>query len=147
MEVEVSVRPPTRPTGYEDILAEVIRHVAREELADRSQECEVGLMLVGPAEIRALNRRWRGTDEVTDVLAFPTDTPQELPPGMPVLLGDVVLCPDYIAGPRTSPRLSALAAVVAHGMLHLLGYDHERPEDRAVMLAKQERYAKEAVRQ
>lgn len=77
---------------------------------------ELGIAWVGSDEMRALKREHLGVDEATDVLSFPLDGRDELPPGEPRALGDVVLCPDVV-GESWRERL-------VHGLLHLLGYDH-----------------------
>ena len=77
---------------------------------------ELGLAFVGADEIRALKREHLGIDEATDVLSFPIDGRDELPDGMPRVLGDVVLCPEVVGDEWRRP--------LAHGLLHLLGYDH-----------------------
>ena len=84
--------------------------------AEGIEEGELGLHLVGPAEIRALKREHLGVDEETDALAFPIDGSEPLPAGMPRQLGDVVLCPAVLG--------TAWRAPVVHAVLHLVGYDH-----------------------
>jgi len=84
--------------------------------AEGIEEGELGLHLVGPAEIRALKREHLGVDEETDALAFPIDGSEPLPTGVPRQLGDVVLCPEVVG--------TAWRAPVVHAVLHLLGYDH-----------------------
>ena len=80
------------------------------------EEGELGLTLVEPDEIRALKRDHLGIDEATDVLSFPIDGREELPDGVPRALGDVVICPQVVGDEWRWP--------LAHGLLHLLGYDH-----------------------
>jgi probable rRNA maturation factor len=77
---------------------------------------ELGIAFVAPDEIRTLKRDHLGIDEPTDVLSFPIDGREDVPPGIPRALGDVVLCP-HVVGDRWRWAL-------AHGLLHLLGYDH-----------------------
>jgi probable rRNA maturation factor len=79
-------------------------------------EGELGLVFVGPDEIRSLKREHLGVDEETDVLSFPLDGRDELPEGVPRALGDVVLCPQVVGDEWRTP--------LVHGVLHLLGYDH-----------------------
>jgi probable rRNA maturation factor len=96
----------------------VIREVLEAEGID---EGEVGLQLVGPGEIRALKRDHLGIDEETDALAFPIDAREELPPGVPRQLGDVVLCPQVVGDHWRAP--------LVHAVLHLVGYDHGKEMD------------------
>ena len=77
---------------------------------------ELGIAFVSPDEIRALKREHLGIDEATDVLSFPVDGLDELPPGVPRALGDVVLCPQVVGDTWREP--------LVHGLLHLLGYEH-----------------------
>jgi probable rRNA maturation factor len=91
----------------------VIRDVLQAEGID---DGELGLQLVGPEEIRALKREHLGIDEETDALAFPIDARNELPPGVPRQLGDIVLCPEVVGDHWRAP--------LVHAILHLVGYDH-----------------------
>jgi probable rRNA maturation factor len=99
-------------------------------------DAELSLLVVGDRRIRALNRQWRGRDAATDVLSFPLSDP----PGIGPVLGDVVISFETAArrahgeGRSTTKELERY---LAHGILHLLGYDHERPED-ARRMANQE---------
>ena len=100
--------------------AAVVRDVLA---AEGVEEGEVGLSLVSAEESRALKREHLGVDEPTDALAFPIDGRDDLPPGLPRQLGDVVLCP-AVAG-------DAWRGPLVHAVLHLVGYDHgERMEAR-----------------
>ena len=92
---------------------ELARRVLRGE---GIEDGELGLAFVGPEEMRGLKREHLGIDEPTDVLSFPIDGRDELPDGVPRALGDVVLCPQVVR--------DAWRAPLAHGLLHLLGYDH-----------------------
>jgi probable rRNA maturation factor len=79
-------------------------------------EGELGLAFVAPDEMRGLKREHLGIDEPTDVLSFPIDGRDDLPDGLPRVLGDVVLCPQVVGEEWRRP--------LAHGVLHLLGFDH-----------------------
>jgi probable rRNA maturation factor len=84
--------------------------------AEGIEDGDLGIAFATPSEVRELKARHLGIDEATDVLSFPVDARDELPPGIPRQLGDVVLCPQ-IVGEIWRPPL-------VHGLLHLLGYDH-----------------------
>jgi probable rRNA maturation factor len=96
----------------------VIREVLEAEGID---EGELGLQLVPPDEIRALKRDHLGINEETDALAFPIDAREDLPPGVPRQLGDVVLCPEVVGEQWRAP--------LVHAVLHLVGYDHGEEMD------------------
>ena len=85
-------------------------------VAEGVADGELGITWVGSEEMRTLKREHLGIDEATDVLSFPLDGRDELPPGEPRALGDVVLCPDVVGELWHEP--------LVHGLLHLLGYDH-----------------------
>ena len=94
--------------------------------------------LVGPDEIAALNERHLGRTGPTDVLAFPIEdlVPGEVPAttvgGPPLLVGDVVICPEVVRRQAAESAVAfddEMALMVVHGILHLLGYDHEVAAD------------------
>lgn len=110
--------------------APFVRRAARAALAALGERgCEVSLLLVGDEEMRALNRDWRGRDRTTDVLSFSQleGDAGPAPEGRP--LGDVVLSLPTAArqaAARGRPLEAEVAELVVHGLLHLLGWDHER---------------------
>ncbi|HXF58058.1 MAG TPA: rRNA maturation RNase YbeY [Actinomycetota bacterium] len=113
----------------EEALAELARRTLEGEGV---REGELSLSFVTEEEMAQLHQRYLGEPGPTDVLSFPL--------GEDGLVGDVVVCPAVAA--RNNPDLrSELRLLVVHGVLHLLGYDHEDPGDRAAMWARQEAYA------
>jgi probable rRNA maturation factor len=99
----------------------------------------VDISLTDDDEQRALNRTWRGKDAPTNVLAFPAADPTTpLPPGAPLLLGDVVLAFETVrreAAEQDKTLADHLCHLVVHGVLHLLGFDHENAAEAAIMEA------------
>ena len=102
------------------------------EVAPASARGEVTVALVGDRQIRRLNRRFRGLDRVTDVLAFPMDgaAPDPGPLGSgPRYLGDIVIATDRArrqARAEGHSLTTELRVLALHGLLHLVGYDHGR---------------------
>lgn len=113
--------------------------LARDVLAAEGRAGELTLTFVGRDEITELNREHMGVDGPTDVLSFPLDADEPAPAGgVPVLLGDVVVCPEVAAAaaPEHAGTVDdELALLVVHGVLHVLGHDHAEPEETARMRA------------
>lgn len=114
-------------------------------VAPRGARGEVSVALVSSARIRALNRRFRRTDRVTDVLSFPGDDRTRDPRSStlaPRHLGDIVIATGVArrqareAGHSFTEELKVLAL---HGLLHLMGYDHHDPSDRGRMARAERR--------
>jgi probable rRNA maturation factor len=100
-----------------DLDLEAAVALAREALsAEGIADGELGLAFVATEEMRALKAEYLGVDETTDVLSFPIDARDELPPGVPRALGDIVICPQVVG--------EAWRGSLVHGLLHLLGYEH-----------------------
>jgi probable rRNA maturation factor len=111
-----------------------LQRLARRFLAELGHPGELSLALVKDPEIRALKARWLGQDEATDVLSFPAG--DEGPSPGPRLLGDVVISLDTarrVARRLGTPVEHELALYLAHGLLHLLGHDHQSPRQEARM--------------
>ena len=130
---------------------------AMEKAAERAVElqglpgekCQLSVTFVEPEEIHELNAQYRGVDSVTDVLSFPQFGPEELdyyaasPEETPdeLMLGDVVICKEKAEAQAAEFGHGIereLIYLFTHSVLHLLGYDHEEPEDKAVMRAREE---------
>ena len=111
----ISVEVENR-SGAEIDEAAAVELAGRVLHAEGIEDGELGIAFVGEDEMRALKRDHLGLDEVTDVLSFPIDGRDELPGGVPRALGDVVLCPQVVREQWRWP--------LAHGLLHLLGYEH-----------------------
>lgn len=104
------------------------------------EEVELSITLVDDASIARINAKWRDQPRPTDVLSFPAG---EMPPipGQPQPIGDVVISLDT-ARRRASEEGTSLAAelsrYLAHGLLHLLGHDHQTPEQAREMSRAEE---------
>ncbi len=106
-------------------------------------DAELAIMLVDEAAMEQLHVQWMDEPGPTDVLSFPMD---ELRPGTedsptPAgLLGDVVLCPQVAEGQAETAghsTLEELQLLTAHGILHLLGFDHAEPDEEKEMFGLQ----------
>ena len=143
---------PSRSSGTSSLEIEIVRHsdlwdsievsgdaLSRAALAAFAASsaapngpCEVTLVLTDDEEMRELNRTWRGKDTSTNVLSFPAGEPAGEAHGAPSPLGDIVLAGETVieeAKLKGIPAADHAAHLVVHGMLHLLGFDHERDAD------------------
>jgi probable rRNA maturation factor len=100
--------------------------------------CELSVSFVDDHEMTELHRRYADEDGPTDVLSFPLDEGDQDGTRM---LGDVVIAPAVAARNHPEDPSAELRLLLVHGILHLLGYDHERDQERAEMWARQERYS------
>jgi probable rRNA maturation factor len=111
----------------------VVRRAITEAAAVLSTpNAELAIVLTDDSAIRLLNRAWRGVDAATNVLSFPTARGG----GEPPLIGDIVLAFETIAAEARAehkPFAHHVAHLAVHGFLHLLGYDHVRIKDTAIM--------------
>lgn len=126
---------------FRDLITRAFLEVLAREGAD--PDVEVSLTFVDDEQIRVLNREYRAKDTATDVLSFPQDDEDGFRsiPGMPQVLGDIV-----ISLPRAEEQAETfghslereVVYLAVHGLLHLLGFDHEDEEGRAEMRAREE---------
>ncbi|MEY2597432.1 MAG: hypothetical protein RLZ80_381 [Actinomycetota bacterium] len=111
-------------------------------------ECELTLAFINDEEMEQLHIKWMDLPGSTDVMSFPMDElkPNDPEPG---ILGDIVISPVFAraqadkAGHSFEHEIKILAA---HGLLHLLGYDHQELEDEKVMFALQEDLVKRSAK-
>jgi probable rRNA maturation factor len=121
-----------------------MRAVAEAVLRTEGQTGELALVITGDRSIRDLNRDFLGIDAPTDVLAFPTQEkggPFVAAPEAGGYLGDVILSyprAEAQAHQQGHPVEQEIDLLIVHGILHLLGYDHATPGDKAAMWAHQD---------
>ena len=106
-----------------------------------SQAPELSLLFTDDAHIQTLNREWRGKDKATNVLSFPAF---DVAPGdpLPPMLGDIALAQETISSEAVleeKPFEHHVTHLIVHGLLHLLGYDHETDEEAEEMEAIERR--------
>ncbi|ASR42353.1 rRNA maturation RNase YbeY [Xanthomonas citri pv. mangiferaeindicae] len=113
------------------------RRWASAALDGRIREADLAIRLVDEDEGRALNRHYRGKDYATNVLSFPAELPEGLPEGVRLpLLGDLVICAPVVAREAAEQHKRQgdhYAHLTVHGVLHLLGWDHENDKDAEAM--------------
>ncbi len=124
--IEIEAQAPPEITAR---LTDVLRFACADLAIERAT---LGLMIVGPGEMAGINAEHRQEPVPTDVLSFTVDGP-DLVHGWPddgpaPELGDIIICPEAAEEP--------LEVLAVHGLLHLLGYDHET--DAGEMLARQD---------
>jgi len=131
------------PVDVSEIIP-LAEHVMRME--QLPEESEVAIVLIDNAEMARYNELYMGKEGPTDVLSFPIEDgrpgepPQRDPEGPPVNLGDIFIAPDVV---RANAERSGtdfqgeLALMVVHGMLHLLGWDHQGDADAERMEARE----------
>ena len=145
---------------YEKIAREVILQALEEEGCP--YECEIGLTLVNDDSIREINKEYRNIDRSTDVLSFPMleypapadfDFLEEAddsasaddsfnPDTGELMLGDIIISVDHVMAQAEQYGHSIqreYAFLIAHSMLHLMGFDHMTPEEAQVMETEQEK--------
>jgi probable rRNA maturation factor len=143
MELEVDIEEPW-PAGKWETLAERAAEAAAQVAPELGNpRLSASLLFTSDAEIHALNREWRQRDKATNVLSFPMLEREELlalpGQGPPELLGDVALAYETCAreaAEKGTPLEDHAAHLIVHGLLHLVGHDHETsPADADAMEA------------
>jgi probable rRNA maturation factor len=116
---------PARPLARETIAAAVVESGVA--LAPGAELC---IHLADDEHVRGLNARWRGLDQPTNVLSFPASAPAEIAKAQ--LIGDIVLAFETLtreAADEGKPLADHYRHLVAHGFLHLIGFDHDNEAD------------------
>ena len=123
-----------------------LKGLVRAILSDVGEtSADLGVLFVGDQRMRGFNRRYRGKDRTTDVLAFAM---REAPNSSAHLLGDVVIAVPTAARQARQGQRSLdeeLTILLVHGILHLCGYDHERSEKEARRMHRRERMILRAI--
>lgn len=109
------------------LLEEVLNRVLKKESS--GEEWNLSIVFVGEEEMRELNQSYRGKDEDTDVLSFDLSL-KEVGHRR---LGQIVICPSQVSEGR-------MELTTVHGVLHLLGYDHQTEDDLKKMRSKEKEY-------
>lgn len=138
----IDIRADADATGID---ARALRALARRALAAErvATPAELSIVLTDDATVRALNRDYRGADRATDVLSFAQEEGAAFahPAGEARHLGDVVISIDTArrqARRRGAELRDEVAHLLVHGILHLLGHDHEMPAEAAIMRARED---------
>ncbi len=151
-EIGLSVEEKFRGLVDEDWVRKVAQQVLRAEGV--APPYEVSLVFTDSETVQRLNRDYRSVDEPTDVLAFymlpqkEADSSFALPPDGVLRLGEVIISyPQAVEQAKEQGHSidKELALLIIHGILHLLGYDHEQPEEEKRMRARERELLEERV--
>jgi len=101
------------------------------------QDCDLAISIVDESRMSELHEEWMNLKGPTDVLSFPMD---ELEPHSPLpgIVGDIVLCPQFVEAQAKDGLEAELQLLTIHGVLHCLGYDHAKPAEERAMFDLQE---------
>lgn len=129
-----------RGRRHADIAAATVRRRAQRMLQALSlAEAELSVVLCDDLVMRGLNQRYRGRDRTTDVLAFAMHEGAAMPSVVAAPLGDIVIAvPTAVRQAQTAGRrtVDEITMLLAHGLLHLLGFDHRTPNEDRRMRAR-----------
>ncbi|MCK4453953.1 rRNA maturation RNase YbeY [Candidatus Parcubacteria bacterium] len=117
-------------------------------MAERKKDVDLSIAFVGQGRMREINKRYRGKNRVTDVLSFPESKVLlqkfKVGPSQKIQgLGEIIICLREVkknAKKFSSSFEKELNKVLIHGILHLLGYDHEKGEEKAEEMEEKEKY-------
>lgn len=151
-EIGISLQEKFRGLIDEDWVRRVVQHVLKAEGV--APPFEVSLVFTDSETVQRLNRDYRGMNETTDVLAFSmlpqteADSSFALPPDGVLRLGEVIISyPQAVEQAKEQGHSveQELALLIVHGILHLLGYDHEKPEEATRMRSREKELLEEIV--
>jgi len=140
----IEIRNLTTSQIDESFIKKIAEIVFKEE--NVKKETELSIAFIGSGRMRKLNKIWRNKNRATDILAFPElkVACEKFRLGKSskiAVIGEIVICLREIKKNAKRFKTSAnkeLARVIAHGILHLLGYDHEKSEEKAERMRKRE---------
>lgn len=123
-----------------EILKPLLEYARKKENLEDT-ELEFSVIIVDNKRIHEINKEYRGIDRPTDVISFALEDNEEIEFDHYRVLGDIYISIDKVreqAREYGHSEKRELAFLTVHGFLHLLGYDHMKPEDEKVMFARQE---------
>ena len=133
---------------YEDIIKKVVEQCFKEEHLENSK-LYISITLTNPENIHKINKEYRNVDKETDVLSFPMFEKNEIDKKIKNqdfehedVLGDIVISIEKVKGQAEEYGHSferEFAYMIVHGFYHLMGYDHIKEEDKAIMRPKEEK--------
>ena len=144
-EINIDIKPPYRRRLTQRWLCEIVDVTLSIQKVDRP--VELSLLITGDKEVHRLNRDYRGIDKTTDVISFAlnenvADTEFVTPPDNISRLGEVIISyPQAAAQAKANKQTikAEMAWLVVHGLLHLLGYDHQDDASEAAMRKREDK--------
>lgn len=136
----IEVNNLTRRRVKKEFLIKFVKNILRK---DGKGGAGLSIALVGGKRMKFLNKRYRGKNRATDVLVFSQNQKFPIVPESELGLGEILICLSEVAKNAEIMRITfekELARVLIHGVLHLLGYDHEKGEQKAKLMRKKEEY-------
>lgn len=135
--VEINRQAGDWPDGLEPLAEKVLTAALEHAGFAVDGPCEISVLLTDDAAQQDLNRAWRGKDKPTNVLSFPALEPDEAIAGF---VGDIALAYETLvreAAELDKPFEHHFAHLLVHGMLHVIGYDHESEDEALAMEARE----------
>ncbi len=144
-EINIDIKPSYRRRLTQKWLREVV--AATLSIQKMNRPVELSLIITSDEEVHKLNRNYRGIDATTDVISFAlsenvADTEFVTPPDRISRLGEVIISYPQAASQAKENKQTIkaeLAWLVVHGLLHLLGYDHQDDESEAIMRKREDK--------